>query len=290
MVSQDSRLSKFEADFKQQQGKMTNKIDTFLKAINDRMTGALPSNTVKNPKLNVKSTSSVLSARSYLMEDPQSSSHPLNSINAIKTYKQTSNFQKDQSKVKTLTINEIGTTKTKELEKALEDEFKDFHVNLPVLKVLAHALMYNAILDRYVESLELGKNGSAFIQGEMLEKMKDPRQFTLPCSLRYSKPFNTLADLGSCVNLIPLYLFKNLKIGLLEETDHVFRLADGTKCYPIGIVKNVDVHIGRLKLLDDFYVIDMDKDPATPLLVGKGFLAIANAVIDYKKAKIALGE
>ncbi|GJT53636.1 MAK10-like protein [Tanacetum coccineum] len=70
MASQDARLSKFEADFKQQQSEMTNKIDTFLKAINDRMTGALPSDTVKNPKLNVNPTSSVSSAHSYLMEDP----------------------------------------------------------------------------------------------------------------------------------------------------------------------------------------------------------------------------
>ncbi|GJQ98440.1 hypothetical protein Tco_0009579 [Tanacetum coccineum] len=84
MASQDARLSKFEADFKQQQGEMTNKIDTFLKAINDRMTGALPSDTVKNPKLNVNSTSLVLSGRSYPMEDPQCSSRPLNLINAIK--------------------------------------------------------------------------------------------------------------------------------------------------------------------------------------------------------------
>nr|GEV56233.1 retrotransposon Orf1 [Tanacetum cinerariifolium] len=40
------RLSKFEADFKQQQSEMTNKIDTVLKAITDRMAGALPSDTV----------------------------------------------------------------------------------------------------------------------------------------------------------------------------------------------------------------------------------------------------
>ncbi|GJZ44169.1 hypothetical protein Tco_0591424 [Tanacetum coccineum] len=97
MASQDARLSKFGADFKQQQGEMTNNIDTFLKAINDRMTGALPSDTVKNLKLNINSTSSVLSARSCLMEDLQCSSHSLNSINAIKTCsKQTSNLQKDQ--------------------------------------------------------------------------------------------------------------------------------------------------------------------------------------------------
>ncbi|GKE04652.1 hypothetical protein Tco_1396670, partial [Tanacetum coccineum] len=51
MESQDVRLSKFEANFKRQQGEMTSKIDTVLKAITDRIAGALPSDTVKNPKL-----------------------------------------------------------------------------------------------------------------------------------------------------------------------------------------------------------------------------------------------
>ncbi|GJU24821.1 MAK10-like protein [Tanacetum coccineum] len=83
MASQDARLSKFEADFKQQQSDMTNKIDTVLKAITDRIAGALPSDTVKNPKL---STTLVLSARSYPKIDPQCSSNPSTSINAIKAH------------------------------------------------------------------------------------------------------------------------------------------------------------------------------------------------------------
>ncbi|GJR38336.1 MAK10-like protein [Tanacetum coccineum] len=187
-------------------------------------------------------------------------------------------------------VKEIGTPKLKEPEQTLEDEFKDFHLNLPVLEVLAHAPMYNVILDKYVESLELGKNGPAFIQDEMPKKMKDLVLFILPCRLGDSKPFDTLADSWSCVNLIPLYLFKKLKIGLLEETDHVFGLADGTKSYPVGILKNVEVRIGRLNLLEDFCVIDIEKDSATPLLVGRGFLATASAVIDCRKAKIVVGE
>ncbi|GJR70805.1 MAK10-like protein, partial [Tanacetum coccineum] len=117
--------------------------------------------------------------------------------------------------------------------------------------------------------------------------MEDPRLFTLPCRLGDSKPFDTLADLGSCVNIIPLYLFKKLNIRLLEETGHIFGLADRTKSYPIGIVKDVEVHIGKLKLLNDFYLIDMKEDPKTPLLVGRGFQATANAVIDCRVAKIA---
>ncbi|GJS98280.1 MAK10-like protein [Tanacetum coccineum] len=116
--------------------------------------------------------------------------------------------------------------------------------------------------------------------------MKDPGLFTLPWRLGDSKPFDTFADLGSCVNIILLYHFKKLKIRLLEETNHVFGLADGTKSYPVGIVKDADVHIGKLKLLNDFYVIDMKKGPETPLLVGRGFLATSNAVIDCRKAQI----
>ncbi|GJT15129.1 DNA damage-inducible protein 1-like protein [Tanacetum coccineum] len=160
---------------------------------------------------------------------------------------------------------------------------------LSVLEVLAHILIYDALLNKYIVSLELGKNGSKYIQSVAPEKMKDLGLFILPCRLEDSKPFETLADLGSCVNLLPLNLFKKLKIGLLEETD-VLGLADGTKSYPVGIMKNVEVHVGKLKLFEDFHVVDMEREPTCPLLVGRGFLAIANAVIDYKKAKITVGE
>ncbi|GJX67515.1 hypothetical protein Tco_0303242 [Tanacetum coccineum] len=133
-----------------------------------------------------------------------------------------------------------------------------------VLEVLAHAPMYNGILDKYVESLELRKNGSAFIQGEMPKKIKDSGLFTLPCRLGDSNPFDTLANLRSCVNLIPLYLFKTLNVGILEETENTLGLADGTRSY--------------------------GKRPYVPLTCRKRILATAGAVIDCKRAKIAIGE
>ncbi|GJY80628.1 MAK10-like protein [Tanacetum coccineum] len=284
MASQDARLSKFKADFKQQQSEMTNKINTVLKAITDRIAGTLPSDTVKNPRLG---TIPVSSAHSYPTIEPQFLSHPSNSINAIKAY-----FKEATISQTSLQQPEIETKppQPKKLEPSLEDEFQDLHLNLTVLEVLAHTPIYNAILDKCVESLELGKNRSAFVQGEIPAKIKDPGLFTLPCRLGDSKPFDTLADLGSCVHIIPFYLFKKLNIGLLEETDHIFGLADGTKSYPVGIVKDIEVHIEKLKLLNDIYVIDMKKDPETPLLVGRGLLATANAIINCKMAKIAVGE
>ncbi|GJT98133.1 hypothetical protein Tco_1093651 [Tanacetum coccineum] len=135
MASQDARLSKFEADFNQHQSEMTNKIDTVLKAITDRIAGTLPSDTVKNPKLG---THPVLSARSYPIIDPQCSFHPSTSINAIKAHFNDAIIEPQQPK---------------EPDPTLENEFKDLDLNLPVLEVLAHAPIYNTILDKYVESL-----------------------------------------------------------------------------------------------------------------------------------------
>ncbi|GKC03954.1 MAK10-like protein, partial [Tanacetum coccineum] len=122
----------------------------------------------------------VSSARSYPTIDPQCSSHPPNSISATKahfkeaTISQTSLRQPE---------NDTEPPPPEEPEPTLEDEFHDLHLNLPVLEVLGQAPIYNAILDKYIESLELGKNGSAFVQGEIPAKMEDPELFTLPCRL-----------------------------------------------------------------------------------------------------------
>ncbi|GJX72936.1 hypothetical protein Tco_0311531 [Tanacetum coccineum] len=79
MASQDTRLSMFEANFKQQQSEMTNKIDTVLKAITDRMAGALPSDTVKNPELALITLFSLPSLFSDIKSDHLTIMHILTS-------------------------------------------------------------------------------------------------------------------------------------------------------------------------------------------------------------------
>ncbi|GKD83719.1 hypothetical protein Tco_1350558, partial [Tanacetum coccineum] len=98
---------------------MINKIDIVLKAITDRIAGTPPSNAVKNLKL------------AHFKEA------------------NTSQTSLRQPKI------ENKPSQPEEPEPTLEDEFQDLHLNLPVLEVLAHAPIYNAILDKYVESLEL---------------------------------------------------------------------------------------------------------------------------------------
>ncbi|GKD28118.1 hypothetical protein Tco_1234332 [Tanacetum coccineum] len=89
--------------------------------------------------------------------------------------------------------------------------------------------------------------------------MKDPGLFTLPCRLGDSKPFDTLADLGSCVNLIP----NSKECRSSHRKVKTFR---GLLCHKYG------------------------KRPCDSFTYRNRILAIASAVIDCKKAKIAVGE
>ncbi|GJW09050.1 hypothetical protein Tco_1571473 [Tanacetum coccineum] len=90
---------------------MTNKINTVLKAITDRIAGELPSDTVKNPKL---STSLVLSARSYPNMDPQCSNHIQGSINAVTIHSEKQSDSYDE--------------KAKENEEEEKDSPENIHV------------------------------------------------------------------------------------------------------------------------------------------------------------------
>ncbi|GKA89464.1 hypothetical protein Tco_0811276 [Tanacetum coccineum] len=92
MASQDVRLYKFEANFKQQESKMINKIDIVLKAITDRIACTLPSDTVKNPKLGTHPVSSAL--RFTNGDDEVSYKMP----HKIEQYNSLSNLEKEHTK------------------------------------------------------------------------------------------------------------------------------------------------------------------------------------------------
>ncbi|GJS81324.1 hypothetical protein Tco_0747865 [Tanacetum coccineum] len=93
---------------------MTNKINTVLKAITDQIAGTLLSDAVKNSKLG---THPVLSARSYPTMDPQCSSHPSTSINAIKAH------FKEATISQTSLHQPVVEIEPEEPELTLEDEF-----------------------------------------------------------------------------------------------------------------------------------------------------------------------
>ncbi|GKA51881.1 reverse transcriptase domain-containing protein [Tanacetum coccineum] len=57
---------------------------------------------------------------------------------------------------------------------------------------------------------------------------------------------------------------------------------------PIGIVEDVYLKLGKFKFPADFVVVDFDADPRVPLFLGRSFLKTGHALIDVYKGELTL--
>nr|GEU32471.1 reverse transcriptase domain-containing protein [Tanacetum cinerariifolium] len=100
-----------------------------------------------------------------------------------------------------------------------------------------------------------------------------------------------LADLGASINLMPLSIWKKLRLPTLNDMKMVLELADRTISKPTGVAENVFVKVGKFYFLADFVILDFVADPRVPLILGRPFLSTAHALIDvYEDAFIAIDD
>nr|GEZ66194.1 reverse transcriptase domain-containing protein [Tanacetum cinerariifolium] len=92
---------------------------------------------------------------------------------------------------------------------------------------------------------------SAVVLKKLPEKLGDPGRFLIPCDLTGFDNCLALADLGASINLMPLFIWKKLRLPTLNDTKMVLELADRTISKPTGVAENVFV-----KSADAFIVID----------------------------------
>nr|GEU98760.1 reverse transcriptase domain-containing protein [Tanacetum cinerariifolium] len=117
------------------------------------------------------------------------------------------------------------------------------------------------------------------------EKLGDPRRFLIPCDFSEFDNCLALADLGASINLIPLSIWKKLKLPTLNDTKMVLELADRTISKP---TENIFVKVGKFYFPTDFVVLDFIADPRVPLILGRPFLSTAHALIDVYEREIIL--
>nr|GEV49367.1 hypothetical protein [Tanacetum cinerariifolium] len=89
-----------------------------------------------------------------------------------------------------------------------------------------------------------------------------------------------LSDLGASINLMPLSVGK--KLGLLEliSTRMTLELANRAIYTPAGITRDVFIPVGKFTFPADFVIVDYERDPRVPLILGRPFLQTARALID----------
>jgi hypothetical protein len=135
-----------------------------------------------------------------------------------------------------------------------------------------------------VDHVKMSEECSATIANG-LEKQRDPRCPTIPCSVGSFKFEKALCDLGASVSVMPKDVFEKLRL-LLEPTGMCLELGDNSIRYPLGIAEDVPVKVGHHFIPVDFVVLEMGEREKPLLILGRPFLKTLRATIDVGKGEI----
>ncbi|GJR59760.1 DNA-directed DNA polymerase [Tanacetum coccineum] len=189
----------------------------------------------------------------------------------------------------------------KEKEEAQQKKFlenlKQLHINLPFIEALAQMPKYAKFLKglltnkaRLEEACTITMNEmcSAVLLNKLPSKEKDPGSFTIPCDIGQLHINNALAYLRASISLMPYTMYEKLGLGEPKATRISVELADRSIQYPRGIIENVLIKVDKFVLPIDFVILDMPEDSRVPIILGRQFLATAQAMIDVFNKKITL--
>ncbi|GJR25320.1 reverse transcriptase domain-containing protein [Tanacetum coccineum] len=319
----DNYVKANDAVMQNMQNQMANITDLITKFVNSNTastsgSGSLPSNTIANPKGDVKAITT-RSGVSY--NGPQTSSPPKETENEPEVTKDTVQPSTENIQPPVVQTNDqigepVVVPKTKPTlpypsrankEKFREKDdllaskfmeiFRNLHFELSFADALLHmpkfAPMFRKLLNDKDKIIELTKtpvneNCSAVILKKFPEKLGDPGRFLIPCDFPEMNECLALADLGASINLMPLSIWKELSLPALTKTRMILELADRTISTPTGIAEDVFVKVGTFFFPADFVVVDYVADPRAPLILGRPFLRTARALIDVHGEQMTL--
>ena len=105
--------------------------------------------------------------------------------------------------------------------------FKKLEIDIPFAEALAQMPQYVKFMKDIINKkrkldegwvVSLSANCSAIIQKNLLQKMQDPRIFTIPCTIGEHEFGKALCDSGASINLMPQSIVKRLSLGELTPT------------------------------------------------------------------------
>ncbi|GJX36117.1 reverse transcriptase domain-containing protein [Tanacetum coccineum] len=284
----------FETSMVKQSNELKNMMASFFQMQNPSGSKSLPSNTVANPRGDLK----VVTTRSGV------------SFNGPTIPPTSSPLPKEVEREPEVTRDKVQTTSSESTT----------HVYPPVVRVpisepdvapkpnhkpLIHypsrlndqklrEKANNQILLSNKEKLfelantPLNKNCSAVLLKKLPEKFGDPDKFLIPCDFPELDECLALADLGASINLMALFVWKKLSLPELTPTRMTLELTNRLVAYPVGVAEDVFIKVGKFYFPAEFVVVDYDVDLRVPLILGRPFLRTARALIDVHGEELTL--
>ncbi|RVW46414.1 Retrovirus-related Pol polyprotein from transposon 297 [Vitis vinifera] len=178
---------------------------------------------------------------------------------------------------------------------------KQVKINIPLLDMIKQLPAYAKFLKDLCtvkRRIKLSKKAflteqvSAIIKNKAMVKYKDPG---CPCHLSPVWRFirgKGFVDLGASVNLLLYSIYNQLGLGELKATTITLSLLDRSIKVPRGIVEDVLVQVEIFYYPMDFVVLDTgplkNGVNSVPIILGRPFLATANALINYRNGLMQL--
>ncbi|GKA45338.1 reverse transcriptase domain-containing protein [Tanacetum coccineum] len=300
---------------KSQQAVMMNQQTTFQNNLQNMIcglfqnqtsiSGTLPSNTIPNPKGEMKAiiTRSGVAYEGPLIPTNPSPKKVVERETEETTDKEQKNFQESTAQIPPLVIP-ISIPKTnipKSLPKTTPIPESDVPKKLCFDISIADALLLmprfaptiKSLLMNKEKLLELAKiplneNFSVMLLKKLPENLGDPDKFLIPCNFPGMDVCHTLVDLGASINFMPLSFWKKLSLPELTPTRMTLELADRYITHPKGLTEDVYVKVGKFHFPTDFVIVDFKADPRVPLILGRSFLRTGHALMDVYGEEITL--
>ncbi|GKB09959.1 reverse transcriptase domain-containing protein [Tanacetum coccineum] len=252
--------------------------------------GSLPSNTVANPRGDMKA---ITTRNGVSYDRPQVPPLPSSLPKVVEHEPETKPTIPYPSRINKEKLRE----KDDLLALKFMEMFWNLHFELSFTDALLHmpkfAPMFRKLLNNKNKIIDLIKtpvneNCSAVILKKFPEKLGDPGRFLIPCDFPKIDKCLALANLGASINLMPLSVWEKLNLPDLTKTRMILELADQTISTPTGIAEDVFVKVGTFLFLADFVVVDYITDPRVPLILGRPFLRTIRALIDVHGEQMTL--
>ena len=105
--------------------------------------------------------------------------------------------------------------------------FKKLHINISFTDALEQMPNYVKFMKDVLskkrrlsnfDTVNLTEECSAILQRKLLQKLKDPSSFTIPCTIENAIFEKALCDLGASINLMTLSIFRRLGLGEARPT------------------------------------------------------------------------
>ncbi len=103
---------------------------------------------------------------------------------------------------------------------------KQLHINIPFVEALEQIPNYVKFLTDILarkrrlvefEKVALIEECSHMLQSKILQKLKDPGSFTIPCSIGNKYSGKEFCEFGARINLMPLFILSNWELEKLDQ-------------------------------------------------------------------------